>query len=239
MESLDVLAIVAHPDDAEISAGGALLKLIAEGKRCGIVDLTRGELGTRGTAETRQEEAEEASRRMRLTVRENLGLADGFFRDDEATQRRIIEVIRAWRPLVVITNAPTDRHPDHGRAGKLVAEACFYAGLPKIETIRNGVLQQSWRPKNVFHMIQDYYIQPDFVIDVTDHWEQKMEVLRSFKTQFYDPNSSEPKTPISGKEFFDYLHARSVDVGRPAGYALGEGFVHSRLSGVKDFFVFD
>lgn len=239
MESLDVLAIVAHPDDAEISAGGTLLKLIADGRRCGVVDMTRGELGTRGTAITRDEEAAEASRRMGLAVRENLGLADGFFRDDEATQRRIIEAIRAWRPQVVITNAPSDRHPDHGRAGRMVAEACFYAGLPKIETSRNGSIQQAWRPKNVFHMIQDYYHQPDFVIDVKPFWEKKMEVLRSYKTQFYDPSSNEPTTPISGQEFFDYLHARCTDFGRPAGYELAEGFLHSRLSGVQDFFVFD
>jgi N-acetylglucosamine malate deacetylase 1 len=239
MKKLDLLAIAAHPDDVEISAGGTMAKLIAAGKECGIADLTRGELGTRGTAETRAKEAARASEVLRLSVRENLGLEDGFFRNDSETMKAVIRCIRRWQPDIILTNAPSDRHPDHGRASRLVAEAAFYSGLSKIETNDGESLQSAWRPRNVFFFVQDYLLKPDFVVDVTDFWEKKMEALSAYESQFYDPRSTEPSTPISGREFFDFLKARCTDFGRPAGYALAEGFIHSRISGVNDVFAFD
>jgi bacillithiol biosynthesis deacetylase BshB1 len=161
----------------------------------------------------------------------NLGLADGFFENNEASLRKIIEQIRIYKPEIVLTNAPSDRHPDHGRASQLVREACFYSGLRKIET---G--QEAWRPKSVYMFNQDYYNKPDFVVDVTEFWETKMEALKAYGSQFFDPNSKEPKTPISGEEFFDFLRARSMDFGRPAGYLLAEGFMVDRTIGVEDLF---
>lgn len=239
MNKLDVLAIAAHPDDVEISAGGTMVKLLAQGKSCGIVDLTRGELGTRGSAEIRDTEAARAGEILGLAVRENLGLPDGFFRIDEESIRAVVRSIRRWQPQIILTNAPSDRHPDHGRACQLVTEASFYSGLSKIETSWEGVPQLPWRPKNVFYFIQDYHLKPDFVVDVTPYWDKKMEVLSAYGSQFYNPQSNEPMTPISGKEFFGFLKARCMDFGRPAGYELAEGFVHSRLSGVNDLFAFD
>ncbi|MFY8136581.1 MAG: bacillithiol biosynthesis deacetylase BshB1 [Flavobacteriales bacterium] len=228
---LDILAIAAHPDDVEISAGGTVLKSIQQGKKVGIVDLTRGELGSRGSGDLRMIEAEAASKILGISVRVNLGLADGFFENNEASLRKIIEQIRIYKPEIVLTNAPSDRHPDHGRASQLVREACFYSGLRKIET---G--QEAWRPKSVYMFNQDYYNKPDFVVDVTEFWETKMEALKAYGSQFFDPNSKEPKTPISGEEFFDFLRARSMDFGRPAGYLLAEGFMVDRTIGVEDLF---
>ncbi len=228
---LDILAIAAHPDDVEISAGGTVLKSIQQGKKVGIVDLTRGELGSRGSGELRMIEAEAASKILGISARVNLGLADGFFEKNEESLRKIIEQIRIYRPEIVLTNAPSDRHPDHGRASQLVREACFYSGLRKIET---G--QEAWRPKSVYMFNQDYYNKPDFVVDVTEFWETKMEALKAYGSQFFDPSSKEPKTPISGEEFFDFLRARSMDFGRPAGYLLAEGFMVDRTLGVEDLF---
>jgi bacillithiol biosynthesis deacetylase BshB1 len=228
---LDILAIAAHPDDVEISAGGTVLKSIQQGKKVGIVDLTRGELGSRGSGDLRMIEAEAASKILGISARVNLGLADGFFEKNEASLRKIIEQIRIYRPEIVLTNAPSDRHPDHGRASQLVREACFYSGLRKIET---G--QEAWRPKSVYMFNQDYYNKPDFVVDVTEFWETKMEALKAYGSQFFDPTSKEPKTPISGEEFFDFLRARSMDFGRPAGYLLAEGFMVDRTLGVEDLF---
>ena len=228
---LDILAIAAHPDDVEISAAGTLMRSIAQGKKVGIVDLTQGELGSRGSAELRLKEAAKASEIMGIHARENLGLADGFFRDDEETIKKIIAVIRKYQPEIVLTNALADRHPDHGRAAKLVNDACFYSGLRKIET---G--QEAWRPKALYHFGQDYYQKPDFVVDITAFWDKKVEALMAFSSQFYDPNSTEPKTPISGEEFFDFIKARNMDFGRPAGYLIAEGFVAARAIGVKDLF---
>jgi N-acetylglucosamine malate deacetylase 1 len=228
---LDILAIAAHPDDVEISAGGTVLKSIQQGKKVGIVDLTRGELGSRGSGDLRMIEAEAASKILGISARVNLGLADGFFEKNEASLRKIIEQIRIYRPEIVLTNAPSDRHPDHGRASQLVREACFYSGLRKIET---G--QEAWRPKSVYMFNQDYYNKPDFVVDVTEFWETKMEALKAYGSQFFDPTSKEPKTPISGEEFFDFLRARSMDFGRPAGYLLAEGFMVDRTIGVEDLF---
>ncbi len=228
---LDILAIAAHPDDVEISAGGTVLKSIQQGKKVGIVDLTRGELGSRGSGDLRMIEADAASKILGISARVNLGLADGFFENNEASLRKIIEQIRIYKPEIVLTNAPSDRHPDHGRASQLVREACFYSGLRKIET---G--QEAWRPKSVYMFNQNYYNKPDFVVDVTEFWETKMEALKAYGSQFFDPNSKEPKTPISGEEFFDFLRARSMDFGRPAGYLLAEGFMVDRTIGVEDLF---
>lgn len=231
---LDILAFAAHPDDIEISASGTLIKHIKNGKTVGIVDLTQGELGTRGTIETRYEEAAEASILMGLHYRTNLKMADGFFEDNAENRLAIIREIRRCRPEIVLANSISDRHPDHGKASKLVSDACFFAGLEKIRTELDGEQQQAYRPKAVYHYIQDRYIEPDFVVDVTPFAEQKMEVLKAFRTQFYDPNSDAPKTPISGKEFFEFIKGRMSNMGRPIGVEYAEGFTVERFIGVED-----
>ena len=233
---LDILAFAAHPDDVELSASGTLMRYVAEGKKVGIIDLTEGELGTRGTVETRYEEAADASKIMGLSARENLRMPDGFFEDNAENKRLIIEQIRKYQPEIVLANSISDRHPDHGRAGKLVEDACFLAGLRKIETDLDGIEQMPHRPRLVAHYIQDFYLEPSFVIDVTPFVEQKIEVIKAFKTQFYDPNSPEPSTPISGEEFFDFIKGRMLNMGRPAGMRYAEGFIISRVFGVKDLF---
>jgi bacillithiol biosynthesis deacetylase BshB1 len=233
---LDILAIAAHPDDVELSASGTLMRYVAEGKKVGIIDLTEGELGTRGTVETRYEEAAEASKIMGLSARENLRMPDGFFEDNAENKRLIIEQIRKYQPEIVLANSVTDRHPDHGRAGKLIEDACFLAGLRKIETDLDGIKQLPHRPRLVAHYIRDFYLEPSFVIDVTPFVERKIEVIKAFKTQFYDPNSPEPNTPISGEEFFDFIKGRMLNMGRPAGMKYAEGFTVSRVFGVKDLF---
>lgn len=233
---LDILAIAAHPDDVELSASGTLMRYVSEGKKVGIIDLTEGELGTRGTVETRYAETAEASKIMGLSARENLRMADGFFEDNAENKRLIIEQIRKYQPEIVLANSVTDRHPDHGRAGKLIEDACFLAGLRKIETDLDGVEQLPHRPRLVAHYIQDFYLEPSFVIDVTPFVDRKIEVIKAFKTQFYDPNSPEPNTPISGEEFFDFIKGRMLNMGRPAGIKYAEGFTVSRVFGVKDLF---
>jgi len=230
---LDILAFGAHPDDVEISCGGTLMKLIDEGSSVGIVDLTKGELGSRGSAELRKQEAAAASNLIGLSTRENLDLKDGYFTHDEASVRLVIEKIRKFKPEVVLCTAPTDRHPDHGRACKLILDACFYSGLLKIETRVDDVNQDLHRPRAVYSYIQDYYLQPDFVIDISNYWERKIEALKCFGSQFYSPKSGEPKTPISGEEFFDFLKGRAMNMGRPAGYLYAEGFKTHRTPGVK------
>lgn len=233
---LDILAFGAHPDDVEISAAGTLLKYAAAGKKIGIVDLTEGELGTRGTVDTRYEEAEQAGKLIGIQARHNLRMADGFFEPNEENKRLIIEQIRRFKPEIVFANSILDRHPDHGRAAKLVADACFLAGLRKIETEWEGVEQQAYRPRLVVHYIQDYFIEPDFVVDVTPFAEKKIEVIKAYSTQFFDPNSKEPSTPISGEEFFDFLKGRMLMMGRPAGMKYAEGFTIDRTFGVNDLF---
>jgi bacillithiol biosynthesis deacetylase BshB1 len=208
-----------------------VLKSIQQGKKVGIVDLTRGEMGSRGSGELRLIEAQKASEILGLSARENLMLDDCFFQQDRESIMAIINVIRKYKPEIVLTNAPTDRHPDHGRASKLVRDACFYSGLRKIE---DG--QEAWRTKSVYMFNQDYYNKPDFVVDVTAFWDKKVEALMAFSSQFFDPNSSEPVTPISGKEFFEFIRSRSMDFGRPAGYLLAEGFITDRAPGVDDLF---
>jgi len=233
---VDILAFAAHPDDIEISAAGTLIKHIQAGKTVGIVDLTQGELGTRGTIQTRYAEAEEAGKIIGIHYRTNLKMADGFFEDNMENRLAIIKEIRRCQPEIVMANSITDRHPDHGKASKMVSEACFLAGLPKIETFIDGVSQQAHRPKAVYHYVQDMYLKPDFVVDVSPFVNQKMDALKAYRTQFFDPNSTEPKTPISGQEFFNFLLGRMSNYGRPIGVEYAEGFTVERFIGVEDLF---
>ena len=233
---LDILAFAAHPDDIELSCSGTLMKHISEGKRVGIVDLTQGELGSRGTIETRYSEAALASKIMGIEVRVNLKMEDGFFQINEVNKRLIIEQIRRFQPEIVLANAIEDRHPDHGRASQLVSEACFLAGLRKVETSWDGQEQTAFRPAAVYHYIQDHYIKPDFVVDVTSFVDRKIESIQAYSTQFYDPNSTEPQTPISGEEFFDFIKGRMMQFGRSIGVQYGEGFTGERTLGVKNLF---
>ena len=231
-EPVDVLAFGAHPDDVELSAGGTLAKLAAAGKRCAVVDLTRGELGTRGTAETRDQEASHAADILGLVHRENLALADGFFSEDEASLRAVISAVRRMRPTLVLANALHDRHPDHGRGASLVARACFLAGLVKVETGTAMAPEGPWRPRAVYHYMQDYDRTPDVVMDITGHLDTKMAAILAYKTQFHNPASSEPETPISSPEFLAHVRGRAVTFGRPVGFEAGEGFEVARPVGV-------
>ena len=231
---LDILAIGVHPDDIELGCSGTILKHIAQGKQVGILDLTKGELGSRGSGELRLIEAEKAGKILGVVVRENLGFADGFFKNDADHQIEIIKIIRKYQPEIVLANAPRDRHPDHGRAAQLVTEACFYAGLVRIATHLDGDEQMLWRPKAVYHYIQDRFLKPDFVVDVTDFVDQKMEAIMAFSSQFYHPESKEPETPISSKVFLDFIKSRMMDLGRDIGAHYAEGFTVERVIGVED-----
>jgi bacillithiol biosynthesis deacetylase BshB1 len=235
---LDLLFIVAHPDDVELGAAGTILKSKAEDKKVGIIDLTKGELGTRGTPETRKVEAGEASKILGLDVRENLGVRDGFFKNNEEHQRLVIAAIRKYQPEIVITNAYYDRHPDHGRACDLVTESCFLAGLSKIETINNQQVQQAWRPKLLLHLIQDTYIKPDVVIDISDFIDQKIEAIRAYKTQFYVPgvDLDEAPTYISNPAFMDLLVGRAREFGKSINVTYAEGFLSKKILGVNSLF---
>jgi bacillithiol biosynthesis deacetylase BshB1 len=233
---LHVLAIAAHPDDTELSCSGTLLKHISLGYNCGVLDLTSGELGTRGNAELRLEEAANAAKILGLQVRDNLKMADGFFRNDKEHQLEIIKKIRQYQPELVLCNAITDRHPDHGRAARLASEACFYSGLRRIQTQLNGQEQHHWRPKAVYHYIQDRHLKPDIVVDVSEFVEKKMEAIQAFKSQFYDPNSKEPESPISVKNFFELVKGKMSVFGRDAGFEYAEGFTVERTPGVTDLF---
>ena len=240
---LDILAITAHPDDVELCCSGTLLAQMALGKKVGIVDLTRGELGTRGTPEGRIQEALDAAAIQNIAVRENAGLADGFFENNEAHQKAVIHYIRKYQPEIVITNAIDDRHPDHGRGARLVADSCFYSGLRMVETLdENGKPQEAWRPKNVFHSIQDRYVKPDFVVDITDFHDKKIEAIRAFKSQFHIPeyskNSSEPQSYISTPEFLEFIIARAREMGHSIGVTFGEGFTTYKKLGVRDLSAF-
>ncbi len=225
---LDILVFAAHPDDAELSCSGTLALHIAQGNKVGIIDLTQGELGTRGNAETRRKESEQASQILGLHLRENLNFADGFFRNDKEHQLAIIRKIRQYKPKIVLTNAITDRHSDHARAAELVRDACFLAGLRKIQT---G--QQAHRPDFVYHFIQDRYIQPTFVVDITDFWEIKKRAILAYSTQFNATDNSEPQTYISTPEFFAFIEARAREFGHQIGAIYGEGFTTSRMIGVN------
>jgi len=233
---LDILAFGVHPDDIELSCSGVLLSEKLKGKKTGVVDLTRGELGTRGTAETREQEAAASTKILQLDARENLGLADGFFKNDEAHQRKVIYAIRKYQPEIVLCNAPEDRHPDHGRSAQLVEDAAFLSGLRKIETYdEKGKLQEAWKPKFVFNYIQDRYLRPDFVMDITDVMEQKIESIKAFGTQFYNPNLNEPETYISTPDFLDSVIYRSKMMGKMIGVKYAEGFISKKTIGFGSF----
>ena len=234
---LDILAVGVHPDDVELSCAGTLLKHIQLGYKVGLLDLTKGELGTRGSAELRTEEATEAARIMGALVREQLDLEDGFFTQNEAHLRKIIRIIRKYCPEVVFANALEDRHPDHGRASKLMSDACFLSGLVKIETLDdNNIPQAPWRPKTVYHYIQDRALKPDFVVDISSFVDKKFELIMAYKSQFFDPLSTEPKTPISGKEFLDSIKGKDSVYGRYIGVQYAEGFNVEKTIGVKNIF---
>lgn len=238
---VDILAIGVHPDDVELSCSGTLLRHIAQGKTVGLLDLTRGELGTRGTAEIRDQEAAAGAELLGAKFRWNLGLADGFFTYAPESIRPIIAAIRQCQPRIVLANAIADRHPDHGRAAKLVADACFYAGLVKIVTPdATGQPLERWRPQAVYHYIQDHNLRPDFVVDITPYMEKKMEVVYAFRSQFYLPGAAEYaqelSTPISGENFREFLYAKARAYGRECGFDFGEGFIASRTPGVEDLF---
>ncbi len=230
---LDVLAIGVHPDDIELSCAGVLLVEKRNGKKTGILDLTEGELGTRGTAETRKEEAAKAGTILEVDIRENLGMADGFFQNDRENQLKIIQVIRKYQPEVILCNAPEDRHPDHGRSAKLVADATFLSGLVKIETTFDGLIQKPWRPKYVLHYIQDRYLQPNFVVDITNVFETKLESIKAYATQFHNPGSDGPETYISTPDFLDSIIYRSKMFGKMIGVKYAEGFVSEKMIGIK------
>ena len=234
---LDILVLPVHPDDAELGCAGVILKHIAAGKKVGLVDLTRGELGTRGSAEIRKHEAARSAEILGLTVRENIGLPDGFFQNTQEHQLKVIEVIRKYQPEIVITNAYHDRHPDHGRASELVEAPSFLAGLRKIETYQDGELQQEWRPRLVLHFIQDQYIRPDIVVDVTEHWDKKIESVMAFESQFYNPDwQDEPQTYISSPEFIRVIEARAREFGKSIGVKYAEGFTSKKMLGVDSLF---
>jgi len=232
---LDILAFGVHPDDIELSCSGVLLSEKLKGKKTGAIDLTRGELGTRGSAEIRTQEAAAAAKILQLDVRENLDMADGFFKNDEAHQRKVIAAIRKYQPEIIICNAPEDRHPDHGRSAQLVEDAAFLSGLRKIETVDNGVLQQPWKPAYVFNFIQDRYLNPDFVIDITDVMEQKIESIKAYGTQFHNPDLNEPQTYISTPDFLDSVIYRSKMMGKMIGVKYGEGFISKKMIGFSSF----
>ncbi|MDZ4668038.1 MAG: bacillithiol biosynthesis deacetylase BshB1 [bacterium] len=232
----DILVFAAHPDDAELACSGTILAHIALGKTVVIVDLTQGELGTRGSAELRAEEARESSKILGIQARENLGFRDGFFVKDESHLLKVIEMIRKYQPEIVLANAESDRHIDHGRAADLVHDACFLSGLKKIETNYQGETQVVWRPKNVFHFIQDRFITPDIIFDITPFYDKKMESIRAFKSQFFNPNSAEPQTPISTPEFMEYVQGRCVEFGRRIGVKYGEGYTVKADIGSKNLF---
>lgn len=230
---LDILAFGAHPDDVELGCSGTLAKEISLGKKVGIIDLTRGELGTRGSVAIRNSESANASEILGVSVRENLDMRDGFFINDEAHQMKVIEMLRKYRPEIVLCNAIQDRHIDHGKGSKLVSDACFLSGLRRIETTVDGKLQEAWRPKLVYHYIQWENITPDFVVDISGFLEIKMESILAYSSQFYKENTSEPESPITSKNFLDSVKYRAQDLGRIIGTEHGEGFTVERYLAVN------
>ncbi|MCB0706969.1 MAG: bacillithiol biosynthesis deacetylase BshB1 [Saprospiraceae bacterium] len=238
---VDILAFGAHPDDVELSCSGTLLRHIDMGKKVGLIDLTRGELGSRGSADLRDQEAATSAKLMGASFRENLRLADGFFTYDQATLLKVIQAIRQHQPEIVLANSLSDRHPDHGRAAKLVSDACFYAGLLRIETADNaGKVQTHWRPSAVYHYIQDKNLEPDFVVDITEYIDKKIELVQTFRSQFFQSDAAEyadePETPISSAGFMNFLKSKSATMGRPANFDFAEGFQVGRTPGVQNLF---
>lgn len=232
---LDVLAIGVHPDDVELGCSGTLIKEIKSGKKAGIVDLTQGELGTRGTKESRYEEAAEAARIIGVSIRENLKMRDGFFRNDEEHQMQLIRVLRKYQPEIVIGNILEDRHPDHGRAGQLIYDACFLSGLKQVKTSDEGKEQDKWRPKYLLHYLQDRFYEPDVILDITDVWEQRLQSILAYKTQFHNPeaNGNEPQTYISSPQFLESVIARARMLGKRIGVQFAEGFTSQKNIGIR------
>ncbi|MFC4232837.1 bacillithiol biosynthesis deacetylase BshB1 [Parasediminibacterium paludis] len=235
---LDILAIGVHPDDVELGCSGTIASAVAEGKKVGIVDLTQGELGTRGTVDTRYAEAATAAKILGVAVRDNLKMADGFFQNDEAHQRLVIAAIRKYQPDIILCNAPEDRHPDHGRSAKLVSDAAFLSGLRKITTNSDGLIQEAWRPKYVFHYIQDRFIQPSFVVDISAHFDTKINSILAYTTQFNSPSTDEPQTYISSPQFLETVKARAMMLGKRIGVQYAEGFISEKVIGVSSFDTF-
>jgi bacillithiol biosynthesis deacetylase BshB1 len=234
---LDILVLAAHPDDAELGAGGTIAKHISLGYKVGIVDLTRGELGTRGTTETRKQEAASSASILAVAIRENLDLADGFFQNDPESQKKLIKVIRKYQPRIVLANAVYDRHIDHGKGASLAHDACFLSGLLKIQTKDDiGNPQGPWRPDVIYHYIQSQLIEPDLIVDISSFWDQKIKAIKAFNTQFFDPNSNEPETYISKPGFLKMIEARAIEFGHAIGGTHGEGFTVRRYPGVNDLF---
>jgi len=232
VHKLDVLIFAAHPDDAELACAGTIALHVAKGYKVGIVDLTAGELGTRGSAELRMKEAAQSASLLKLSARECLGLADGFFENEKITLDKIIVAIRKYKPTIVIANAQQDRHPDHGRGGDLVVRACFLSGLSKINTPD----QIAWRPQYVYRYIQDRYIKPDFIVDISDYWDIKVASIKAFSSQFYDPNNTEPDTYISSNLFMEFVEARALEFGHVGGFKYGEGFTVEKTMVIGDLF---
>ncbi|GAB4091902.1 bacillithiol biosynthesis deacetylase BshB1 [Flaviaesturariibacter terrae] len=231
---LDILAIGAHPDDVELGCSGVLIAAAKAGKKTGVLDLTEGELGTRGTVETRYQEAADAARIMGVSIRENLQLRDGFFSNDEASQLKLISVLRRYRPDIVVGNIMEDRHPDHGRAGQLIYDAAFLSGLRQVKTQNgDGSEQEAWRPRYVLQYLQDRFYEPDFVVDVSDVWEQRMEAIKAYKTQFHDPNAGGPQTYISSPQFMEAVTARARLLGKRIGVPFAEGFLSKKTVGLR------
>ena len=233
---LDILAFGAHPDDVELSCSGTILKHIRLGMKAGIVDLTNGEMGTRGNADLRNEEAAVAGKILGISTRENMNFADGFFQNDKAHQLKIISVIRKYTPEIILCNAIADRHPDHGKASKLISDAVFLAGLVKVETLLDGKKQEPWNTKAVYHYIQERYLQPDFVTDITDFIEVKMQAIKAYRSQFYNPNSNERETAISSKEYLEFIESRAMEMGSKINVPYAEGFTIDRVPGVNSLF---
>ena len=232
---LDVLAIGVHPDDVELGCSGTLIKEVKRGKKAGVIDLTQGELGTRGTIETRFQEAEEAARIMGVSVRENLKMRDGFFQNDEAHQLQLIQAIRKYQPEIIIGNILEDRHPDHGRAGQLIYDACFLSGLKQVKTNNEeGREQEKWRPKQLLHYLQDRFYEPDVIIDITEVWEQRLQSIKAYKTQFHNPGSNEDETYISSPEFLESIIARARLLGKRIGVRFAEGFISKKSIGINN-----
>ena len=232
---LDIIAFGAHPDDVELSCAGVLLTERANGKKTGIIDLTQGELGTRGSGAKRMQEANAAAKILGVEIRDNLGMADGFFQNDEVNQRKIIVALRSYRPEIILCNAPSDRHPDHGRSARLVEDAAFLSGLSKIETSQNGSAQAAWKPKYVLHYIQDRFLQPDFVIDISSVFEQKLEAIKAYASQFYSEEAEGPQTYISTPDFLDSVVYRHKWFGKMIGVKYAEGFISEKMIGFKNF----
>ena len=233
---LDILAIGAHPDDVELSCAGTIAKEVDRGKKVGILDLTRGELGTRGTAETRDREAKDAAKILGVSVRENLEFSDAFFMNNASHQLEIIKILRKYRPEIVLCNAVDDRHIDHGKGAKLTSDACFLSGLRKIETIYEGESQQEWRPKHVYHYIQWKNLKPDVVVDISGYIDKKMAAVKAYRTQFYDKSSKEPETPISSSNFLESITYRARDLGRLINTEHAEGYTVERYPAVDSIF---